>query len=147
MYKHLLVPLDGSKLALRALDAAAELAKATGARITALTVEPSYPTIIAADGYMVEPISSDEWDKSMARHAERIRHGAEKRAAAAGVEIAFVSSVHDQPWEGIIETARKKKCDTIVMASHGRRGIAALVLGSETTKVLTHSRIPVLVCR
>ncbi len=68
-------------------------------------------------------------------------------ARRAGVACATVSPVADQPWEGILKAARGKRCDLIVMASHGRRGIAGLLLGSETTKVLTHSKIPVLVCR
>ncbi len=147
MYKHLLVPLDGSKFALRALDAAAELANATGAKLTAVTVSPTYPTIMAADGYMIEPVSPEEWDKSMAKSAERIRRAAEKRIAAKDLELGFVTVMFDQPYMGIIESAKRRKCDLIVMASHGRRGISALVLGSETTKVLTHSKIPVLVCR
>lgn len=83
----------------------------------------------------------------MSARNERIRRSAEKRANARGVDIQFVAAVVDEPWIGIIDAARKKKCDLIAMASHGRRGFSALLLGSETTKVLTHTKIPVLVCR
>jgi nucleotide-binding universal stress UspA family protein len=147
MYKHILVPVDNSKLSLKALDTAAELAKSLGAKITAVTVSPSYPTIVAGDGYMVEPIAPSEWDKITARHAEKVRKDVDKRAKAKSVSMQFVAATVDQPYLGIIETAKKKKCDLIVMASHGRRGLSALLLGSETTKVLTHSKLPVLVCR
>ena len=147
MYKHILVPVDGTTLSLKALDTAAGLAKAMGAKVTAVTVSPVYPTIIAGDGYMVEPISPKDWEKSVAKHSDHVESNAAKRAAAKGLEISFVTAAADQPYTGIIETAKKKKCDLIVMASHGRRGISALLLGSETTKVLTHSKIPVLVCR
>jgi nucleotide-binding universal stress UspA family protein len=147
MYKHILVPVDGSTLSLKALDSAAGLAKAMGARVTAVTVMPAYPTIVAGDGYMVEPISPQEWEKSVARHSELVEKNAGKRAATKGLDISFVTATTDQPYLGIIETAKKKKCDLIVMASHGRRGISALLLGSETTKVLTHSKIPVMVVR
>jgi nucleotide-binding universal stress UspA family protein len=147
MYKHILVPVDGTKLSQKALDTAAGLAKALGAKVTAVTVSPAYPAIIAGDGYMVEPISSKEWEKSVAKHTERVRIEVEKRAASKGLTLTFVSATTDQPYDGIIETASLKKCDLIIMASHGRRGMSALLLGSETTKVLTHSKVPVLVVR
>ena len=147
MYKHILVPVDGTTLSLKALDIATGLAKSLSAKVTAVTVSPGYPTILAGDGYMIEPISPKEWEKSVAKNSELIQQKAAKRATAKGLEIKFVTATADQPYEGIIATAKKKKCDLIVMSSHGRRGFSALLLGSETTKVLTHSKIPVLVCR
>lgn len=147
MYKHLLVPVDGSKLSLKALDSAAGLAQKLGASITAITVSPPFPMMVAGDGYVLDLNKPSEWEASIERHAVKVRAAAEKRATAKGVTIKFVSIVAEQPYDGIISTARKYKCDLIVMASHGRKGFSALLLGSETTKVLTHSKIPVLVCR
>lgn len=147
MFKHILVPVDASKLSLKALDMALTLAKTVGARVTAVTVSPSYPTMIAGDGYLVEPISPTEWKKITLKNAEGIRKNVGNRAKAKSIEVRFLVTPVDQPYLGIIETANSEKCDLIVMASHGRRGLAALILGSETTKVLTHSKLPVLVCR
>lgn len=147
MYKHLLVPVDGSKLSLKALDSAAGLAQKLGASVTAVTVSPPVPMMVAGDGYVLDLNKPSEWEASIERHAVKVRAAAEKRATAKGVTIKFVSIVAEQPYDGIIDTARKFKCDLIVMASHGRKGFSALLLGSETTKVLTHSKIPVLVCR
>jgi nucleotide-binding universal stress UspA family protein len=147
MYKHLLVPVDGTKLSLKALDEAGTLAKALGSKITAVTVSPVYPMLVSGDGYVLDLNSPSEWETTTAKQADRIRLVVEKRAAAKGLKVAFVTVTFDGPYLGIIETARKKKCDLIVMASHGRRGFSGFLLGSETTKVLTHSKIPVLVCR
>jgi nucleotide-binding universal stress UspA family protein len=147
MYKHLLVPVDGSALSLKALDSAAGLATALGAAITVVTVSPPFPMMVAGDGYVLDLNSPSEWETSIERHAVKVRQAAEKRAKSKNVTIKFISVVAEQPYEGIINTAKKAKCDVIVMASHGRKGLSALLLGSETTKVLTHSKVPVLVCR
>ena len=147
MFNHILVPTDGSKLSLIALDLAAALANATGAKVSALHVAPSYMTMIGGDGYMLTPITPKEWDISTAKLNARVSDLVEKRAAAKSVKVQFPSVTVDQPYIGIIDVAKSKKCDLIVMSSHGRRGISALLIGSETTKVLTHCKIPVLVCR
>ena len=147
MFKHILVPTDGSKLSLKALDLAAGLAKATDARVSVLHVSPSYPTMIGGDGYMVTPITPRDWDDSSATHTDRVRKEVEKRAKAKSLTVQFLSVTVDQPYIGIIDVAKRKKCDLIVMASHGRKGLSALLIGSETTKVLTHCKVPVLVCR
>jgi nucleotide-binding universal stress UspA family protein len=147
MYKHILVPVEGTRLSLTALDAAAGLAKPLGAKVTVLTVKPNYPLTVMGEGYLLDLNSPVEWEKSADASAQKLKHAAEKRAARKGLDIDFIATTHDQPFEAIIKTAEKKKCDLIVMASHGRRGVAALLLGSETTKVLTHSKVPVLVCR
>ena len=147
MFKHILVPTDGSKLSLKAVDVAADLANATNAQVSVLYVSPSYPTMVGGDGYMIAPITLKNWDISIANGAARVREQVEKRATTKSVAVQFLSVTIDQPYLGIIDVAKRKKCDLIVMASHGRRGISALLIGSETTKVLTHCKIPVLVCR
>lgn len=145
MYKHLLVPTDGSKLSEKAVARAVELAKATGGRITLLHVVPDYPVQVYAEGVSVGLVSRREYAKAMKDEATKLLD----RAAAKikGVDVATVQSMDNSPWEAILASAKKVKADTIVMASHGRRGIASLLLGSETTKVLTHSKLPVLVIR
>jgi nucleotide-binding universal stress UspA family protein len=147
MFKHILVPTDGSKLSLKALDLAAGLATSSGAQISVLHVAPDYPTLVGGDGYALAPVSPKDWEAAIAKQTTKVRELAEKRAAAKSVKVQFLSTSVDQPYIGIIDVATRKKCDLIVMASHGRKGISALVLGSETTKVLTHCKLPVLVCR
>lgn len=147
MFRHILVPTDGSKLSLKALDLAAEMAGETNAQVSVLYVSPSYPTMIGGDGYMITPTTIKDWDIAIAKGAARVREQVEKRAVAKSVAVQFLSVTVDQPYIGIIDVAKRKKCDLIVMSSHGRRGISALLIGSETTKVLTHCKIPVLVCR
>ena len=147
MFKHILVPTDGSKLSLKALDLAAGLATSNGTKVSALHVAPTFPAMIGGDGYMVTPMSIKDWDLSIAKSTARVRELVEKRAKAKSVTVQFLSVAADQPHAAIIETAKRKKCDVIVMASHGRKGLSALLMGSETTKVLTHCKLPVLVCR
>jgi len=147
MFKNILVPTDGSKLSMKAVDMAILLAKETGAVLTVLTVVPPYPVMPVGDGYVLEPISGDAWDKVMKKRADKILAGAAKRAKGKEFSVQLLSVRSGLPYDGIIASAKKRKCDLIIMASHGRRGLSALLLGSETTKVLTHSSIPVLVCR
>ena len=147
MFKNILVPTDGSKLSMKAVDKAIELSKEMAATLTVLTVISPYPVTPAGDGYVLEPISGDAWDKVMTGRANKILAAAEKRAKAKDAAVQLLSVRNGLIYDGIIATAKKRKCDLIVMASHGRRGLSALLLGSETTKVLTHSSVPVLVCR
>ena len=147
MFKNILVPTDGSKLSMKAVDMAIEFSKATGAALTVLTVIPPYPMTPAGDGYVLEPISGDAWDKVMKDRADKILAGAEKRAKARKFSVRLMSMRNSLAYDGIIASAKRRKCDLIIMASHGRSSLSALLLGSETTKVLTHSSIPVLVCR
>ena len=147
MFKHIMVPTDGSKLSLKAMDLAAGLINGTDARISVLHVAPAYPTMIGGDGYMVATITPQQWDVSIAKHTARVREQVEKRAKAKSIVVQFLSTTLDQPYTAIIAVAKRKKCDLIVMSSHGRKGISALLLGSETAKVLTHCKLPVLVCR
>jgi len=147
MYRHILIPTDGSELAHRAVTHGLALAKSVGAKVTALTVEASF------DVYGVPASKVHEMSAAFAEHAEhakahaaKILSGVADAAKAAGVSCETLQVVEDHPYEAIVATAKDKGCDLIVMASHGRSGIAAIVLGSVTTKVLTHTSIPVLVC-
>lgn len=146
MYKHILVPTDGSTLSLKAARTAVRLAGPLKARITALhVIAPFRPPMNGeAVAFGVDRLAA-MYTKNAKDHAKK---ALSKVAAAAGdVKCAQSSVVHDQPWRAIIEAASANKCDLVVMASHGRRGLAGLLLGSETQKVLTHSKVPVLVCR
>ena len=147
MFKHILVPMDGSQLSQDAAKKAVSIAKETGARITAF--------------YAKQPASEIYWDKlawvtlpepsklaeSAEQEAKRVLSYIEDLCREAGVSYAGQSVTCDTVYEGIIAAANQSGCDLIFMASHGRRGINALLLGSETNKVLTHSKIPVLVYR
>ena len=128
MYRNILIATDGSELSEKAVNHGIALAKRIGAKVTVLTV--------------VQPLHT-----FTAEYAEKTLGAAARLAEAAGVECEGVHVKHDFPYRAIIDTAASKGCDLIVMASHGRHGISALVLGSETVKVLTHSKIPVLVHR
>ena len=149
MYKHILVPTDGSRLSLRAARDATELAKAMKARITAVYVVPPFEPPYEGDGvaYAARNYSPQIHEE---RHAEVAAHAFEKVEAAAAkakVKVSRLKVTGEAPWRSIIDSARTKKCDVIVMASHGRGGLGTLILGSETNKVLAHSKTPVLVCR
>jgi len=148
MFKHIFVSTDGSKLSAKAIRTAVRLAKATGARLTGAYVSVPYTPPVYSEGAMYMPSVSPARYKAMTeREARKVLAAVELEAGIAGVECATAALTAVNPWEGIIRAAKSKKCDLIVMASHGRRGLAGLLLGSETTKVLTHSKIPVLVCR
>jgi nucleotide-binding universal stress UspA family protein len=147
MYRNILVATDGSKLSLKAVTHAIALAKAIGARITGFHASPDYPLPVYADGVVFEPVSRKEYAAQCRKEADKILGAIAAKAKAARVAFSAASAISPAPWEAILAAARKHKCDAIVMASHGRRGVAALVLGSETQKVLTHSKLPVLVVR
>ena len=147
MYRNILVATDGSKLSLKAATHAIELAKAVGASLTGFFASPGYPLPMYAEGVVFAPVSRKEYAAQCRAEADRILDVIAGKAKAAGVAFTAVSAISSAPWEAILAAARKHKCDAIVMASHGRRGFAALVLGSETQKVLTHSRLPVLIVR
>jgi nucleotide-binding universal stress UspA family protein len=146
MYKHILIPTDGSQLAQRAVPHALALAKAVGAKVTALTVEHSFNVYDVRESKLYSmPKEFAAYHKHAREHAKKVLEGVSEAAKAAGVKCATVQMMHDHPHEAIIKTAKSKGCDLIVMASHGWGGIAGLVLGSVTTKVLAHTKIPVLV--
>jgi nucleotide-binding universal stress UspA family protein len=146
MYKHILIPTEGSELSEKAIRHGVALAKAVNAKITGLTASPRYHTLAVEPAGV--PMDGPEIYKQRCidiatRHLESVRSA----AAGSGVSCEVVHVEHDHPYEAIIDTAKNRGCDVIVMASHGRRGLSAVVLGSETVKVLTHSTIPVIVCR
>jgi nucleotide-binding universal stress UspA family protein len=145
MYKHLLISTDGSELSKLALQEGIALAKALGARVTVVTVTPPFH-IFTSDPAMVAD-TPEQFRKRMAAFAGEYLDVAKGIAAAAGVACDLVHVEHEHPYQGIIDTAQNRGCDAIEMASHGRRGVSAVLLGSETLKVLTHSAVPVIVCR
>ncbi len=147
MYKHLLVATDGSKLSEKALTHAIALARAVGANLTAFYAAPDYPMPAYADGVVYEPVTRKEYARLAIDDALKVLDVATTKAKAAGVDCKTAYTIAAAPWEAILAAAKKHKCDGIVMASHGRRGVSALLLGSETQKVLTHSKLPVTVVR
>ena len=147
MYAHILVATDGSKLSTKAVTHAISLAKVLGARLTAFYASPDYPLPVYADGVVYEPFSRKEYAAKCKKDAAKILDPVAAKAAAAGVSFYSADAISPSPWEAILAATKKHKCDAIVMASHGRRGVSALLLGSETQKVLTHSKVPVIVVR
>lgn len=145
MFKHILLPVDGSDLSLRAAKLGIELARTCGARVYALHVVAPYHTI----AYMAEMLAATEitYTQDATVHAGQYLAEVQRMAAEAGIECASSYVFNDRPHEAIITTAREQHCDLVVMASHGWRGITRLLLGSEVHKVLLQSEIPVLVCR
>jgi nucleotide-binding universal stress UspA family protein len=145
MYKHLLIPTDGSELSKLALQEGIALAKALDARVTVVTVTTPFH-IFTSDPTMVAD-TPEQYRKRMAAFAGEYLDVAKHIAAAASVACDLVHVEHEHPYQAIIDTAQNRGCDAIEMASHGRRGMSAVLLGSETLKVLTHSAVPVIVCR
>jgi nucleotide-binding universal stress UspA family protein len=147
MFKHILVPTDGSPLSLRAAKAAVRFAGANGACITAFYVTPQYRPDITGDYIPPSFVSLPEFAKQVKKTADKYLGQVKQFADAAKVPCSTVQTSSDFPYEAIIKAAKANKCDLIFMASHGRRGIASLLIGSETNKVLTHCKLPVLVYR
>jgi nucleotide-binding universal stress UspA family protein len=145
MYKNILIPTDGSELAGKAVKHGAHLAKCLGAKVTVLTVTTPYH-IFTVETKMVEDTPGEYRKEAQAEGAKLLASAADT-AKAAGVACDTVQVEHEHVFQAITDTAKSKSCDLIVMSSHGRRGLSAVILGSVTVKVLTHSRIPVLVHR
>lgn len=147
MFKHILLPTDGSELSELATAKAVQFAKSVGARITAVHVAPEFEPI-AYDGLMpVDPITDEQFAEEAKARGRTFLAAVERACQGAGVPCETVYTTGHHPFDLIIKTAEEQGCDLIVMASHGRRGIASLLLGGETTRVLTHTKIPVLVIR
>ena len=144
MFKRILVPTDGSELTAKAVAAAIDLAKAVGASIYTLSVKEPFPYSAISE---MQPVPPQEFFDAQERIARERVQGVVDAAKAEGVacQAHTVEALH--PWEAILDHAKNQNVDLIVMASHGRRGLSALLLGSETQKVLTHSAIPVLVVK
>ena len=145
MFKHILIPTDGSDLSRKAILYGVQLAKESGAKVTGLTVTEPYQA--AGMDVVFVPIDLGDYEEQSRVLSEKAMEQVKIAADAARVSCETIREVHDQPYRAIIDAAQAVGCDLIVMASHGRRGISALLLGSETAKVLTHSTIPVLVYR
>ena len=147
MFKHILVATDGSELSKRAAAAAVEQARLTGARLTALHAMPPATPLVFGDLLPVAYMPPDEHGKLADKAADIYLGEVKARADAAGVECDTVKVVSDFPAQAIVDTAKARHCDAIWMASHGRRGVSAILLGSETQKVLAHTDRPVIVYR
>ena len=148
MYSHILVCTDGSKLSQKAIKTAARLAKSLGARLTGAYVGAPYVAPIYSEGMVYAAnVTRVQYEKAVQNAARKALGQVTEAAKTAGVPSGAATITAATPWQGILKAAQSKKCDLIVMASHGRRGLAGLLLGSETVKVLTHSKVPVLVCR
>ncbi len=147
MFKHILVPTDGSALSLGAAKNAVRLAKIHGARITAFYATQEYHPNIAGDYMPANFVPLSVFEKQIQKTADKYLDQIKKLATAEGVPCAGVYASNDSPYQAIIKAAKANKCDLIFMASHGRSGIAGMLIGSETNKVLTHCKLPVLVYR
>lgn len=145
MYKHILIAFDGTELSEKALRQGVQLAKAVGAKVTALYV--TMPWAAVAVGEIAVMFPPEEYEANAAKAASEQLKCATETAKALGVPCEAMHSSESQPYKAIVDTAANKGCDLIVMGSHGRRGIAGLLLGSVAMKTLTHAHVPVLVYR
>lgn len=145
MFKHILVPTDGSELSQAAAQKAVQFAKAIGARITVITVTAPWSSI--AVGEVASVLSEKDYENRAETNAWGYLNTITDAAKAAGVPRNAIHLHHIRPDEAIIETAKKEHCDLIMLGSHGRRGVSRMLLGSEATKILSHSPVPVMVLR
>ncbi len=144
MFKRILVPTDGSEITAKAIETSIALARSLGAQLYTISVKEPFPYSAISE---MQPTPPQEFFDAQERiAAKRVQHVVELGSAAGLVcQGHTVEALH--PWEAIIDHAKRMECDLLVMASHGRRGVSALLLGSETQKVLTHSKVPVLIVR
>lgn len=148
MYKHILIPTDGSPTAAKAVEAGIDYARETAARVTFFTAVPEYPVPYVSEDAARKPVMSvEEYERLSAEKARAIFAPALERARTCGVEFTSDHALSDKPSEAIIAAARRHGCDAIFMASHGRKALSRLMHGSQTLNVLTHSDIPTLVLR
>lgn len=147
MYKHILIPTDGSALSRKVIASGVKLAKSLGARVTGLFAAPPATPVVYKDFVPVDYMTPQEHAKMIEKTATRYLGVIEQAAKHAGVRCQCMHVTNDFPADAILAVAKRQKCDLIFMASHGRRGLAGVLLGSETQKVLTQSKIPVLVSR
>jgi nucleotide-binding universal stress UspA family protein len=145
MYKHILIATDGSDLAQKGVDQGLALGKALAAKVTAVTVTEPLAAMLVGEAAIALPI--DDYDKAASADAARILAGVTASAAKVGVTCDTLHVKDQYPAEGIVDAAKARGCDLIIVTSHGRRGLSRLLLGSQATRVLTHSEVPVLVCR
>jgi|KBSMisStandDraft_5_1062788.scaffolds.fasta_scaffold343367_1 nucleotide-binding universal stress UspA family protein len=147
MYKRILIPTDGSKVARKAITGGIELARELGASVVGYYALEAMDRGFYAEGVSARPATIKQARERLAKEGEEYLAEIDQACEAAGVVCESVISTPASPYQGIIEAARKKRCDLIFMASHGRGALATLLLGSVTQKVLAHSKIPVLVHR
>jgi nucleotide-binding universal stress UspA family protein len=145
MYKNILIATDGSELAHKAVVQGFAIAKGLGSKVTVVTVTEPWTAVVPGEMGMAFPI--DEYEKGAAENANNILALVKREAETAGVTCEIVHVADQFPADGIITTAKDKGCDLIVMASHGRRGLSRLLLGSQANQVVVHSTVPVLVVR
>ena len=148
MYKRILLPTDGSKLSGKAIKQGLRFAKSIGAKVTAVNITSEYRTLMD-EGFVAPSVVAfkKRFEEESIKRSKTLLDDVKSTATAAGVECKCVSVISNFPYDAIIKQAKKAKCDLIMMASHGRKGLSSILLGSETAKVLTHSSIPVLVVR
>ncbi|MDB5810862.1 MAG: universal stress protein [Betaproteobacteria bacterium] len=148
MYTNILLPTDGSKPAAKAIKQGIALAKSLGSKLTVLNVMPEFQMVID-EGFVIPNIDTlkKRFDEQTAKQARKIVDAVAADAKTARIKCDTIIDQDAHPYEAILKHAKKTKCDLIVMGSHGRTGLASILLGSETSKVLTHSKIPVLVVR
>lgn len=147
MFKHILIPTDGSETAQKAVRAGIELAAEIGARITGYCAQEPVPAHIHGEGHIADKTMIAEFERRAGEFANRNVQVIADAAKAAGVPCASLVTKAAVPYRGIVAAAEDSGCDAIVIASHGHRGLTRLLLGSVTNEVLTHSKIPVLVFR
>jgi nucleotide-binding universal stress UspA family protein len=147
MYRHLLAATDGSELSSHAIDHAIGLARSLGAKLTLLHVAGQYPPPMLVDGTVFPTLPLEEHEAAAAKQSQQILDPCVARAKAEGVACDALHESDNAAWHAIIETATRAECDVIVMGSHGRGGLASLIMGSQTQKVLHHTNLPVLVVR
>jgi nucleotide-binding universal stress UspA family protein len=147
MFKKILLPTDGSPVSRKAVRQGVAFAKSVGAKVVGFFSPEDYRALMYSEYVPPSLMSEDEFQAQAKKTAEKHLAFVEKTAKAEGVPYEGFYLAHIAPWEAIIAAAKKKRCDLIFMGSHGRSGLAGLVLGSQTTKVLTHSKVPVLVTR
>ncbi|RBA24769.1 universal stress protein [Herminiimonas fonticola] len=145
MFKHILLPTDGSPLSEIAIQKSISLAKTLGAKVTGLYVIPEYHTFTWQTEMLID--TSEDYAKFSLAQAEKFLAVIRDQAKEAGVTVALLHVISEHPYEAIIKVADDNQCDLITMASHGRKGVQGFLIGSETQKVLVHSKIPVLVYR
>lgn len=147
MFSHILIPTDGTELSRKAIEAGVAFARTMGARVTGFFAAPPATPLVYRDLVPVDYMTPEEHEDLIRRTAARYLGFVEKAATKAGVPCTSVTVTSDFPAEAILATARKRKCDLIFISSHGRKGIARAILGSQTQKVLAEAKIPVLVYR
>ncbi|HEY5929745.1 MAG TPA: universal stress protein [Burkholderiales bacterium] len=145
MFRKILVPTDNSALSRKAVKAAMAFARIHKAKVIGFHATERFEVLAYGEYFPPDLVNAAEWDKRVKRVAEKVLALVEKEARAAKVACETLQAPAMSPWEGIVEAARKKKCDLIFMASHGRTGLGGLLLGSQASKVLSHSKMPVLI--